>query len=83
MGEGEMPAVRVPHDTMRRGLPGAKADVAHLGKHPVELIQEQASRRGSATQLCMNEDAPEHSSNPCSVVRGVLRGWFHERSSPG
>ena len=38
---GELPFMRMPHDTMRNGLPGAKADVAHLGKHPVELIQEQ------------------------------------------
>lgn len=40
---GEMPFMRMPHDTMRNGLPGAKADVTHLGKHPVELIQEQVS----------------------------------------
>ena len=33
--------MRVPHDTMRDGLPGAKAGVTHLGKHPVEVIQEQ------------------------------------------
>ena len=38
---GELPFMRMPHDTMRNGLPGAKADVSHLGKHPVELIQEQ------------------------------------------
>lgn len=41
MAEGQLPFMRVPHDTMREGLPGAKAGVTHLGKHPVEVIQEQ------------------------------------------
>ena len=36
-----MPFTRVPHDAMRDGLPGAKAGVTHLGKHPVQIIQEQ------------------------------------------
>ena len=31
---GQLPFMRVPHDTMREGLPGAKAGVTHLGKHP-------------------------------------------------
>ena len=44
---GELPFMRMPHDTMRNGLPGAKADVAHLGKHPVELIQEQVRERST------------------------------------
>jgi|TARA_B110000977_G_scaffold192762_2_gene266737 proteasome maturation protein len=39
--DGTLPFMRVPHDTMREGLPGAKAGVSHLGKHPVQLIQEQ------------------------------------------
>jgi len=41
MAEGQLTFMRVPHDTMRDGLPGAKAGVTHLGKHPVEVIQEQ------------------------------------------
>ena len=39
--DGQLPFMRVPHDTMREGLPGSKAGVSHLGKHPVQLIQEQ------------------------------------------
>jgi proteasome maturation protein len=39
--DGQLPFMRVPHDTMREGLPASKAGVSHLGKHPVQLIQEQ------------------------------------------
>jgi|AntAceMinimDraft_12_1070368.scaffolds.fasta_scaffold79172_1 hypothetical protein len=50
-----MPFMRMPHDTMRLGLPGAKADISHLGKHPVELIQEQvreAHQAAVCSSLC-------------------------------
>ena len=57
---GQLPFMRVPHDTMREGLPGAKAGVTHLGKHPVQIIQEQ----GPAEGFCCY--CPEG----CSVCRG-------------
>jgi len=37
---GEMPCLRVPHDTLRDGLPNMRAHVDL--KHPVETIQETA-----------------------------------------
>ena len=40
MPADEMPVMREPYDIMRNGLPGAKAAVTHLGKHPVQLIQD-------------------------------------------
>ena len=50
--EHTMPFMRMPHDTMRNGLPGAKADVSHLGKHPVELIQNQVSAFCLFVRVC-------------------------------
>jgi hypothetical protein len=32
--------MREPYDVMRNGLQGAKSAVTHLGKHPVQLIQD-------------------------------------------
>lgn len=40
MASDEMPVMREPYDVMRNGLQGAKSAVTHLGKHPVQLIQD-------------------------------------------
>ena len=40
MASDEMPLMREPYDVMRNGLQGAKSAVTHLGKHPVQLIQD-------------------------------------------
>ena len=40
MPADEMPVMREPYDVMRNGLQGAKSAVTHLGKHPVQLIQD-------------------------------------------
>lgn len=50
---GQLPFMRVPHDTMREGLPGAKAGVTHLGKHPVQIIQEQGPAASALEKRAM------------------------------
>ena len=51
--DGQLPFMRVPHDTMREGLPGAKAGVTHLGKHPVQIIQEQGPAASALEKRAM------------------------------
>ena len=51
--DDHLPFMRVPHDTMREGLPGAKAGVTHLGKHPVQIIQEQGPAASALEKRAM------------------------------
>lgn len=57
MASDEMPVMREPYDVMRNGLQGAKSAVTHLGKHPVQLIQDNvrpspANDRRSQPEPC-------------------------------
>ena len=62
--EGQMPFTRVPHDAMRDGLPGAKAGVTHLGKHPVQIIQEQVRPSRSPPRRASRAPDAARRTNP-------------------
>eukprot|EP00227_Mantoniella_beaufortii_P014178 CAMPEP_0197595644 /NCGR_PEP_ID=MMETSP1326-20131121/23379_1 /TAXON_ID=1155430 /ORGANISM="Genus nov. species nov., Strain RCC2288" /LENGTH=140 /DNA_ID=CAMNT_0043162029 /DNA_START=85 /DNA_END=507 /DNA_ORIENTATION=+ len=53
MTPGEMPFMRMPHDTMRNGMPSVKADISFQGKHPVELIQEHGPSKAVQEKRAM------------------------------
>ena len=59
-----MPFTRVPHDAMRDGLPGAKAGVTHLGKHPVQIIQEQVRPSRSPPRRASRAPDAARRTNP-------------------
>jgi hypothetical protein len=43
---------------MRDGLPGAKAEISHLSRHPVEIIQEQARPPGQISRVVASSAQP-------------------------
>ena len=51
--DGQLPFMRVPHDTMREGLPGAKAGVTHLASSNfgAEILSNDVDRFGFESYL--------------------------------